>query len=77
MPPYTLPIDPPHLREVASPKQVTLHLLLRKVPTAFSFLSSLRRIDKRHTSNTRTIDDNDDDEDDDDDDDNNNILAIF
>jgi hypothetical protein len=34
---------------------VTLHLLLRKVPTAFSILSGLRRIDKRHTSNTRTI----------------------
>ncbi len=53
---------------------MTFHLLLRKVSTAFSFLSGLRRIDKRHTLNTRTIDDIDDDDDDDDDDD---ILAIF
>jgi hypothetical protein len=53
---------------------VTLHLLLRKVPTAFTFLSGLRRIDKRHTLNTRTINDNNDN---DDDNDNDDILAIF
>ncbi len=50
-----IPIDPPYLQQVTSPKQVLLHLLLRKVPTAFSILSGLRRIDKRHTSNTRRI----------------------